>query len=144
MREEKKAKQSKMKPKKHDLGVTPGREAVSVAWEQGSKLAGFLFRHDHTATLPVLPAFLWTLPPHCRDALASPGSWSQEEKNMDARELALASLISDTSGPGELPVGHQRRRTKVNTAGLVSAMGQSSASVWQLWSMTPESVNAGV
>lgn len=32
---------------------------------------------------------------------------------MDAGELALASLIRDTSGPGELPVSHQRR-TKVN------------------------------
>lgn len=68
---------------------------------------------------------------------------------MDARELALASLIRDTSGrdtsgPGELPVGHQQRRTKVNTAGLVTATGQSSASVWQLWSITPGSGNARV
>ncbi|XP_028613902.1 solute carrier family 2, facilitated glucose transporter member 9 isoform X3 [Grammomys surdaster] len=49
---------------------------------------------------------------------------------MDARELALASLIHDTSGPGELPVGHQQRKTKnwsfsLVVAALVGAFGSS-------------------
>ncbi|XP_034364237.1 solute carrier family 2, facilitated glucose transporter member 9 isoform X1 [Arvicanthis niloticus] len=49
---------------------------------------------------------------------------------MDAGELALASLIRDTSGPGELPVSHQQRRTKywsfsLVVAALVGAFGSS-------------------
>lgn len=65
---------------------------------------------------------------------------------MNARELALASMIHDTSWPGELPVGHRLRRKKVNTERLlccgefrpawVAAMGQSSASVWQQCNIT--------
>ncbi|CAO2640071.1 Solute carrier family 2, facilitated glucose transporter member 9, partial [Lemmus lemmus] len=102
----------------------------------------FLFRHDHITTLPVLPHFLWTLPPHCSDALASSGSCSQEEKEkkqkpkknqktMDVREFASASLIHDTSCPGELPVGHRLlRRNKdwswsLVVAALVGAFGSS-------------------
>lgn len=56
---------------------------------------------------------------------------------MDARELALASLIHDTSGPGEPPVGPpvgrrgwRQRRTKnwscsLIVAALVGAFGSS-------------------
>ncbi|XP_031197815.1 solute carrier family 2, facilitated glucose transporter member 9 isoform X3 [Mastomys coucha] len=49
---------------------------------------------------------------------------------MDSRELALASLIPDTSGPGELSVGHQQRKTKnwsfsLVVAALVGAFGSS-------------------
>uniref|UniRef100_A0A8C8U3H2 Solute carrier family 2 (facilitated glucose transporter), member 9 n=1 Tax=Peromyscus maniculatus bairdii TaxID=230844 RepID=A0A8C8U3H2_PERMB len=49
---------------------------------------------------------------------------------MDARELTLASLIRDTSCPGELPVGHQLRRKKdwswsLVVAALVGAFGSS-------------------
>lgn len=49
---------------------------------------------------------------------------------MDARELALASLIPNTSCPGELPVG-QQQKTKENwscslvVAALVGAFGSS-------------------
>lgn len=114
----------------------------SVAWGKGSNVACFLFRHDHIATLPVLPPFLWTLPPHCSDALASPGSCSKEEKEknknpqnqktMDVREFALASLRHDTSWPGELPVGHRLlRRKKVNTDRLPRC-GESRPG-WLLW-----------
>eukprot|EP00072_Mus_musculus_P059356 XP_011238993.1 PREDICTED: solute carrier family 2, facilitated glucose transporter member 9 isoform X3 [Mus musculus] len=49
---------------------------------------------------------------------------------MDSRELALASLMCDTGGPGELSVGHQQRRTKkwsfsLVVAALVGAFGSS-------------------
>uniref|UniRef100_A0A8C2N5I3 Solute carrier family 2 (facilitated glucose transporter), member 9 n=1 Tax=Cricetulus griseus TaxID=10029 RepID=A0A8C2N5I3_CRIGR len=49
---------------------------------------------------------------------------------MNARELALASMIHDTSWPGELPVGHRLRRKKdwswsLVVAALVGAFGSS-------------------